>query len=261
MLASSGSRLGATIPLLLWLISGSHDVPVPVVDRALAAVESWCVRRTLLRSTMKDVNRFVIALIKYLDGLPADGVGEGTAAFLLEQTADSRVWPTDDELIKDIPSSKLYGNIRQNRLCIVLGAVEQKRRSGRNEDVTLPANLQIEHVMPQKWRTHWSDGVAGDPSASANRDRLVQTIGNLTLLTGKLNASLSNRPWCDRDAAVAAPSGPEAGKGKRSLIDKYSLLVLNKEIVHGHELAWTEDDIMARSETIAKDIAAIWPRG
>ena len=63
--------------------------------------------------------------------------------------------------------------------------------------------------------------------------------GNLTLLTGHLNASLSNRPWLDGDAAVAAPNGPEAGKGKRSLIDKYSLLVLNKEIVQEHQEAWT----------------------
>ena len=89
----------------------------------------------------------------------------------------------------------------------------------------------------------------------------MQTIGNLTLLTGQLNSSLSNRPWLDSDAAVLAPSGPEAGKGKRSLIDKYSLLVLNKEIVQEHEENWTEDHIIARGEAIAKDIAAIWPRG
>lgn len=193
--------------------------------------------------------------------MPPDQVGEGTAAFLLDQTADSRAWPTDDQLTEDLPKNRLYGNIRQNRLCIVLSAVEQKRRSARNEDVTLPINLQIEHVMPQKWRTHWSDDIADDPSASSNRDHLVQTIGNLTLLTGQLNSSLSNRPWLDSDAAGIAPSGPEAGKGKRSLIDKYSLLVLNKEIVQEHQENWTEDDIIARGEAIAKDIAAIWPRG
>jgi hypothetical protein len=256
-----GLELGATIPLLLWLISGNHDLPAGAVDRALGAVESWCVRRTLLRATMKDVNRFIIALIKHLNNLPTDQVGEGTAAFLLDQGADSRVWPTDAQVAEDMPKSKLYGNIRQNRLCIVLSAVEQKRRTERNEDVSLPANLQIEHVMPQKWRTHWSDGIVGDPSASGTRDRLVQTIGNLTLVTGGLNASLSNRPWLDSDAAAVAPSGPQAGKGKRSLIDKYSLLVLNKEIVQEHKDAWTEEDITARSQAIANDIVAIWPRG
>jgi hypothetical protein len=81
---------------------------------------------------MKDVNRFVIALIKHLDSLPADQVGEGMAAFLLDLTADSRAWPTDDQLIEEAPKSKVYGNIRQNRLCIILSAVEQKRRSVRS---------------------------------------------------------------------------------------------------------------------------------
>jgi hypothetical protein len=57
-----GLELGATIPLLLWLISDNHDIPNQAIDRSLGAIESWCVRRTLLRATVKDVNRFVIAL-------------------------------------------------------------------------------------------------------------------------------------------------------------------------------------------------------
>jgi hypothetical protein len=255
-----GLELGATIPLLLWLTSGNHELPAEAVDCALGAVESWCVRRTLLRLTMKDLNRFVVALMRHLDGLAADGIGDGTVAFLLEQTADSREWPTDERLIEDIPAIRLYGNIRQSRLRIVLGAIEQKRRSERNENLALPSNLQIEHVMPQTWRTHWSDGVA-DSDAAILRDRLVHTIGNLTLVTGSLNGSLSNRPWLDIDAAVVAPSGPDAGEGKRSIINRYSLLVLNKEIVEQNEDAWTDADILVRGQGMAKDIASIWPRG
>jgi hypothetical protein len=146
-------------------------------------------------------------------------------------------------------------------LVIVLSAIEQKRRTEKNENVTLPSKLQIEHVMPQKWRINWSDGLLDDPVASAQRDRVIHTIGNLTLVSGSLNASLSNRPWRDSDAAVVAPTGPEAGKGKRSLIDKHSLLVLNKEIVQGRADSWSESDIKARGLAMTKDIAAIWPRG
>jgi len=225
-----------------------------------ASSSAFAVRRTLVRATMKDLNRLVISLIKHLDALPLDQIGSGTETFLLEQTAESRVWPTDEELIARVPGSKLYGTIRQNRLCMVLSAVEQKRRSERSEDVSLPTNLQIEHVMPQKWRINWSEGTADDPIAAAERDRKVHTIGNLTLLTGRLNAPLSNRPWLDSDAAKVASSGPAAGKGKRSLIDQYSLLVLNKELVQHHPTAWTEDDIAARGLAIVKDIAGIWPR-
>ena len=53
----------------------------------------------------------------------------------------------------------------------------------------------------------------------------------------------------------------EAGEGKRSLIDKYSLLVFNKEIVQEHEKAWTAEDIITRGRAITKDIATIWPLG
>jgi len=255
-----GLELGATIPLLLWLISDNHALADQEVNRALSAVESWVVRRTLLRVTMKDVNRLMIALIKHLDLLQGQ-VGDGAASFLVEQSADSRYWPTDEHLIDGLPGIVLYGNVRQNRLGIVLSAIEQKRRSERSEDVTLPSKLQIEHVMPQKWRTNWSDGIAADPVASAKRDRLVHTIGNLTLITGNLNASLSNRPWRDSDAVVVALTGQEAGKGKRSLIDKYSLLVLNKEIIQEHPESWSEDDIKARGLEMTKDVVAIWPRG
>lgn len=254
-------ELGATIPLLLWLISDNHNVPPEAVARALGAVESWCVRRTLLRVTMKDVNKFMIVLLNRLDDEPIERVGDATVEFLLEQTADSRYWPTDEQLIENVPGSRLYGVVRQNRLVMILSAIERKRRSDRNEDLPIPANLQIEHVMPKKWQAHWADGVTHDPVLVAERDKLVDTIGNLTLLTGSLNASLSNRPWLDVDAAALPSTGGEAGKGKRSLLDAYSLLVLNKEIVQGHPTAWTAVDIAARASGVVADITTIWPRG
>lgn len=254
-------ELGATIPLLLWLISDNHDVGIIEIDRSLSAVESWCVRRTLLQATMNDVNRFVISLLQHLDESPTGKVGQATVEFLLDQTADSRQWPTDQQLLEGVPPSRLYGNVRRNRLCMVLSAVEQKRRSERSEDVTLPLGLQIEHIMPQKWRTHWADGIANDVEKSGVRDRLVQSIGNLTLVTGYLNISLSNRPWHDSVVDTSGTGGSAVQKGKRSLIDEYSLLVLNKEIVQSHPDVWTEADIVARGQSIAKDIALIWPRG
>ena len=54
-------ELGAFIPLFLWIITSANSVSPEQADRALAAVESWAVRRTLLRRTMKDVNRMVVA--------------------------------------------------------------------------------------------------------------------------------------------------------------------------------------------------------
>jgi hypothetical protein len=254
-------ELGAFIPLLLWMISDNHNPPRDQVDKALGAVESWAVRRTLLRRTMKDVNKLVVALLQELNRRPLHLVGDATVEFLLGQTADAREWPTDEPVLSELPTIKVYGNIKQQRLRTILAALEMKARTDRHEAVSLPPKLEIEHVMPRGWRTYWGDGIAHDPEASAERDRIINSIGNLTLVTQKLNVALSNRPWTDKEALIVAPTGKDAGVGKRSLLSRFSILVLNKEIVDGHPAAWTEDDIKARSERLAAFVTAIWPRG
>src|SRR6266511_1891741 len=254
-------ELGATIPLLLWLISDNHDVPKQQSDMALGAMESWAVRRTLLRATMKDLNNLVVALLRELGQQPMDQAGSVTIEFLLRQTADARTWPTDAELVEQLPELRAYGNIKQQRLRSILAAIEAQRRSERHESIALPPRLEIEHVMPQQWRHHWPEEVPGDRERAARRDHLVNTIGNLTLVTQKLNGELSNRPWTDAEAHLAAPTGREAGKGKRSLLAHYSLLVLNKEIVDNHADVWTDQDMLNRGRELTKTILTLWPRG
>lgn len=251
-------ELAATTPLFLWLLSENHGVPEDQLRLGLVSIESWVIRRTLLRMTAKDVNRFMVAIIKALDGVPAEQAGGKIQAFLSEQTADSRLWPTDADLISQIPEVKMYGNIKQSRLRVVLAGIEQHLRdlSTRYEAVSLPAGLQIEHVMPQGWRTHWSKQELTAEDA-AKRDKNVHTIGNLTLVTKSLNGSLSNRPWTDAEAAGLKDGGQE-GKGKWALLDAFSLLVLNKEILK-HADSWTDDDIRTRGTRMAEAICSVWP--
>jgi hypothetical protein len=252
-------ELGVFIPLLLWIITDAHPASPGQADRALAAVESWAVRRTLLRRTMKDVNRLVVALLKELAQHPSDAIGDATVAYLKAQTADSRTWPSDNELLKELPDIKVYGNIKQQRLRAILSGIELQIRTAKHEDVSLPVKLDIEHVMPRGWRTYWQDGILSDPEACANRDRRVHTIGNLTLVTKSLNSTLSNRPWTDDDAAVTPGSGEDKGLGKRSLLNKYSVLALTRPIVDAHPTAWTDDDVVERSKQLTRVIAATWP--
>lgn len=254
-------ELGVFIPLLLWIITDAHPASPQQADRALAAVESWAVRRTLLRRTMKDVNRLVVALLRELDQHPSDGIGDATVAYLTAQTADSRTWPTDGELAKELPDVKVYGNIKQQRLRAILSGIELRLRTDKHEDVSLPAKLDIEHVMPRGWRTYWQDGILGDPEACANRDWYIHSIGNLTLVTKSLNSTLSNRPWTDDDASATPGSGEDKGLGKRALLNKYSVLALTRPIVDAHPTAWTDDDIVERSKAMAATIAKAWPIG
>lgn len=151
--------------------------------------------------------------------------------------------------------------VEQQRLRTVLATLELHLRTERHENVTLPTKLEIEHIMPQKWRTYWDDGTAQDLEAATRRDQLVNTLGNLTLITQKLNSALSNRPWTDEAASRVAPTGKDAGLGKRSLLNRFSILLLNKDVVEGHGSAWTDEDIAARNRQLAEAIARVWPPG
>jgi hypothetical protein len=252
-------ELAATSPLLLWMLSDNHAVPSGQIAVGLRALESWVIRRTLLRYTMKDVNKMMVAILKALEDVPDVHAGEAVHDFLAAQKADARVWPTDDDLKMHLPRVRLYGNIRQGRLRVVLEAVEMKLRNEKHEAVALPPKLEIEHVMPQGWRSHWDATPKLSPEAAAERDRRINCLGNLTLITKKLNGSLSNRPWTDTEAQPLGNGGPDAGKGKRSLLDKYSLLVLSRDLTSQHQDAWTDQDIDSRSRFLAEQICKIWP--
>jgi len=69
--------------------------------------------------------------------------------------------------------------------------------------------LTIEHIMPQRWEEHWP--LPADVVAS-ERNMLIDSVGNLTLLTKKLNPKLSNSAWVDQDSAV----------GKREALEQYA---------------------------------------
>lgn len=253
-------ELAATMPVFLWFISENHGIPETQICRGLEALSSWAIRRTLLRLTSKDVNRLMIAILKELAKVDPAESGDALHTYLSSQTADSRYWPSDEEVAQSLPSLKIYGQIKQSRLRAVLGEIEHHRRSKTpmHESVPVPSGLSIEHVMPQEWRSHWDADPKLDQDAAQKRDHLVNRLGNLTLTTQSLNSSLSNRPWTDA-AAAGMSQGGQAGKGKRALLQSFSLLVLNKGIVDDHETAWTEDDIVRRSRSLAEDIIAIWP--
>ncbi|MGV9613191.1 DUF262 domain-containing protein [Nocardia xishanensis] len=252
-------ELAATTPLLMWIISENHQVPDDQVELALGALESWVIRRTLLRYTTKDVNRFMVSALAILDGTAPEKIGTALFGYLSVQTAETRLWPSDDELQEYLPSLRIYKTIRQSRIRVVLEAIEQQLRSERHESVRLSSPLQIEHVMPQKWQKHWDQQPPLAGEAARERDRLVNTLGNLTLVTQKLNGSLAHRPWTDSEAQSIAPTGREAGKGKRSLLSKFSLLVLNKELIDDHPDAWTDADIAKRSTELTRLICKEWP--
>lgn len=70
--------------------------------------------------------------------------------------------------------------------------------------------------MPQSWSGQWPLPTGNEPlRAELDRNRLIHTIGNLTLATSSLNSTMSNHSWED----------------KREHLAENSVLHLNKRIL------------------------------
>ena len=244
-------------PVLLWLMR-NDAVPAAERKRVLDLLESWVIRRALVRASANDLNRAVHELLGLLNshgGDPLTHVGRTVQMWLTLQTADSRYWPTDAQVVETLSTYRIYASMKRSRLRMVLEALEDDARGRLGEQQPCPRDLTVEHVMPQTWRPYWGGDVDGDIEAASRRDERVQTLGNLTLVTDKLNPVLSNYPWSDeavRDAGLS-------GRGKRALLLDNSELKLNAQLVSHHEHQWTDVDVQARTLALAARLNAIWP--
>ena len=232
-------QAGVITPALLILLKATPESRI----KPFAALESFLIRRMVCRLSTKDYNKLFLELAGRLqepDILSAESV---VAEFLREQEADSRKWPNDRELKDAFRSSPLYRMLTRGRLRLVLEGIEdQLKRSPMTEPTEVPRNLTIEHLMPQSWRYSWPLPSCIDELEGAHvRNQIVHTIGNLTLLTRKMNQSLSNAAW----------------EPKRKGLEEHSVLFLNRELVKIPR--WNEEMIKLRSECMADLFAKIWP--
>ena len=241
---------GVVTPVLLRLLSYPADqLPPRERERALRAIESVMVRRALCRLTTKDNNNLVLDILKAIADNGPQNAGRAVEELLLKQTADSRFWPPDAMVEEALRDTALYSPRTQPRVRMVLEAIEDQLRTGKGEGTRCPRDLTIEHVMPQAWREHWSSSLSRDPGAADRRDKAIQTLGNLTLVTNRLNPAMSNKPWTEADT-----------QGKRDELLRHSVLKLNAVLVAENHDAWTDEAIAKRTAALSRLVLTEWPR-
>lgn len=149
-------------------------------------------------------------------------------------------WPGDAELRKAVVE-----NWHSLRLCrLILEAVERHLTPQMSERNPLNQGvLQVEHIMPVKWKESWPIDGYKTPEVEEERDGWIQTIGNLTLVHGRLNNDMSNSAW----------------EKKRDAIFENSNLFLNKDLLRRAPDTWDEDAIRRRGEWLAEQVCEIWP--
>ena len=241
-------------PVLLHLLDPSLPaIPGDEIDKAINALESWLVRRAVIRATSKNFNKMFPQLVDELIANPRSTAGSFVESFLRQQNADATYWPDDSTVGKSLATLGIYSTLTRSRLRMILEGIEDEIRNPVSEHAATPqqwcerARLQVEHVMPTSWRANWP--LAEGETEDARKER-INRLGNLTLLTPTKNAAVSNGPWF----------GDNPKKHKRALLRVNTTFLMNRALVDetGTD-GWTIKQIDERSDTMTDLFLRVWP--
>lgn len=234
-------------PVLIWLLDPDLEaIPVTQSEKALTAIESWAIRRSILRLSTKNYNKMIVELLGLLKGRMRAEAGDVVQEFLASQTSPNSYWPPDAEVIAALSKEPIYRRVARSRLRMILEALEDHRRGFTNgkdkysEGRVLRSATSIEHLVPQDWRSNWPEL---EELEDYDDQALIHQIGNLTLVTQALNSKISNSSWGEKKLGLQA----------------HSTLLMTSELISGATSDWTALDIPKRSKMLAEQVVTIWP--
>lgn len=251
--------VSTALPLVMFLELEAGLDEGQIAD-CLAAVESFIARRVFTGEETKEHNKLFVDVIGSLHGLRGAAVLPALRKKLLSGGGTTRHWPSDGEVVEKAISRPVFKEIKTPALRLILERLETHFRCKKTESTEIPASLQIEHVLPQKWSTHWTLSGVAIPAdvalyphlattdelvplvdAVRQRNRTLQTLGNLTLLNKYLNPAASNGSFAMKMAEY-----------------RNSVLRLNRHF--DATTSWDEEAIAKRAKTLGEAICKIWPR-
>ena len=198
-------------------------------------LEKFLLHRFIYDGTTKNYNQCCEKLLQVSDD----------KKYLDEYMADSPV-------INDSYKNK-FRKFNNNQARLILFLVEMLYRDGQEDkysDALRIDKFSLEHLIPQKWQTSWYAVDSYDENDmvidrntpeefSLNRNRAVKSLGNMALLTTKLNTSISN------SSMDVKMNGKATGNNNGGIKKYASSLVTTKMIIDEYETqkVWDERSI------------------
>jgi len=244
--------ISTVYPLMLYLIDSK------IADRELYSIatilESYLLRRAVCGYTAKGYNHTFLDIIQFLqkNEVSLDNVRK----YLSGLTGESREWPSDGKFSVAWQTQHTYWVLNNERIVYILNRINETFLNSKMEKISFDGPLTVEHILPQNWIENWPlrDGSKGmsdnellesSPEdnrvkATQSRNSILQTFGNLTILTQPLNSGLSNSKWSTKKTSL-----------------RISLLPIN-QLLNDIE-TWDEKAIENRSRKLFESAVSIWP--
>lgn len=218
------------------------------LDNALRVVDSYLMRRVVLNAQNRSFDDAVFNLVHSIcDSAQGDEISVMIQEF--ENATWANRWPSDEEVVSHLREADMYHHISTTKKQLMWQGIAQKMHEENEQYLAMAFNpvglLTVEHVAPASWEKHWKEDLNfGETDDERERlDRLVNLVGNLTIVTQAMNHALFNNPW----------------PFKRDLLSRDNLEMNKRLVTDMRGEIWNEDEINDRSQKIAEYVNKIWP--
>ena len=223
------------IPYLMFILTNVMEESER--DQIFDLLVNYFVRRTICREGTRSYglmfNDLISKKVKTLEGLKQQFMRRSNIAR----------FPNDEQFKQGFIQSKLTNAYSKS----ILYLLELSMREAKDSTALLPfSNYEVEHIMPKQWEKNWPLA-EGDERA---RDDKKLTMGNLTIISPKLNNSIKNDAW----------EVKKQGRGNRNglLVHAKGLRTFDDDRFLGSD-TWDENKIQERGEFLYEQAVSIWP--
>lgn len=225
------------IPYILYVLKNTSDIEEQ--NRIFKYIETYIIRRIICKCSNKNYNNL------FSENLIGNEIltYHKLETYIKNLSEQNNSIPNDKDLFIGFEN-----NILTNKQALgVLYLLESAIRTDAFYSTALLglSKYTLEHLMPKKWRNHWD--ILDTEKENSERDHILQTLGNLAIITGSLNSSIRDAKWDIKLNGKSAKLGLKAyASGLQTMSD-----VLDKDI-------WNEEYIRKRCVNLYKNAVSIW---
>ncbi|MCI8460130.1 MAG: HNH endonuclease, partial [Bacilli bacterium] len=170
---------------------------------------------------------------------------------------DDKLSEEVEEVSSDIKYT-LFNHISNNFATYFLFWIELYRRNDSDDESSLKYVYSLEHIMPRKWKENWFNDIGNGlkdvngnqldvPQSIEYRDNHIDMLGNMTLLKGRLNSSISNKDFPTKMVKIKEFASLKITKN--DIVDRYY-----SRDNEGKITSWNEKLIEERNNNLREEI-------
>lgn len=225
------------IPYLLFVLKNQPDISE--IKSICHVLESYIMRRIICKSGNDNYSDlFSLNLISNRI-LSSDGLID---YLLRKENNSSLAMPNDVDLHYAFKENVLTNPRAKGVLYLLESLIRAEYQATSLKSYN---SYSLEHLMPKKWHPSVWPLISG--YESEDRNQVLKTLGNLSILPSKLNSSLSNKSWNDKK---------KSNKGLKSYASGIETLCRWLDCP-----TWNELKINERAEWLFNHARSVWRFG